>query len=97
MKEIGDIKYHPLIDMSTNESVYVPSFATNRLEQMENHKLYLEERIPGVFRLYSTKNMSGKKFEDKMIHCPSCGNKLTPVSEQKDGKQHALYVCNKCK
>ena len=92
-----DIKYYPLVDMDTDGKAKVPMFMSLNEKDMERHRLWLEEIIPGSFRLCSSAARPGSEFEDMEIHCPSCGRPLKALSEQRDGNVHALYICTNCR
>lgn len=92
-----EIKYHPLVDMDTNGKLKVAMFVSTRKDQMEHHKLWLEEPVTGAYRLCSREKTKGKVFNDIEIYCPHCGKLLKAISPQNDGNRHAIYVCTNCR
>lgn len=92
-----EIIYHPLVDMDTSNKVKVPMFATTKKEQMEHHSMWLQEMIHGSFRLFSKDEVPGKELEDIEVYCPTCGKPLKAISDQNDGRRHAIYICTNCR
>lgn len=89
-----EIRYYPLIDCDTEGTEKVAMIPTlNRTAIMAQSKLWLEEVIPGYFRLRSRANYAAEDFN---IHCPRCGQSLKRISNRVDQTKLGLYVCSAC-
>lgn len=95
MANMSFIRYHPLQGMDRGSiKALTPSLDK---KDTERSSFWLEEFVPGAFRLRSAEEMPGKALEDTGICCPNCGGNLKAISRQRDGKIHAFYVCPKCR
>ena len=89
-----EIRYYPLIDCDTEGIEKVAMIPTlNPRAIMAQSKLWLEEMIPGYFRLRTGANHAAEDFS---IHCPRCGQFLRRISNQIDQTKLGLYVCSAC-
>lgn len=91
MANMSDIRYHPLTDAMK------PLLPCMDKKDMGSCPFWLEEIVPGAFRLCSVEDVPGKGLEDIGINCPNCGRQLKAISRHWDGKVHALYICVNCK
>lgn len=92
-----ETKYRPLIAMDTDGTEYFPMFMALKEETVKaHHRLYLKESIHHAYRLCSTKIMTAADCSALRIHCPYCNTVMEPVTEQRSGLYHALYVCDRC-
>lgn len=65
--EIQKIRYHPLVDANSEGTEKVPVFLTTDPKGVRS--MYLEEMIPGYFRLYSKEPVSTGESNKLRIHC----------------------------
>ena len=73
--EIQKIRYHPLVDANSEGTEKVPMFLTTDPKGVRS--MYLEEMIPGYFRLYSKEPVSTGESDN------SVRKNLQTVSENK--------------
>lgn len=91
-------RYHPLLDCETDGTEMVPLFFSADKNAVSNHHpMYLEEAIPGYYRLCSVKGIHAKRDKTYTIHCPACGKAMKPVtnsslSEEYSSEHDDLYL-----
>ena len=90
-------RYHPLLDCETDETEMVPLFfSTDKASVCDKHPMYLEETIPGYYRLCSVKGILPKRSKAYTIHCPACGKAMKAVTAPRDKHSLWLYHCPSC-
>ena len=95
MANMSFIRYHPLQGMDSGSIKALPPSLDKK--DIGNFPLWLEEIVPGAFRLRSAEDMPGNDLKDTGLGCPNCGRHLKAISRHWDGKVHALYICANCK
>lgn len=93
--EIKKIRYHPLVDVDSDGIEKVPLFLTTDFKGVRS--MYLEEMIPGYFRLYSKVPVSTGASDELMIHCPQCGSILVNIAKSSSATKLGLYACDRCR
>ncbi len=93
--EIQKIRYHPLGDANSEGTEKVPRFLTTDPKGVRS--MYLEEMIPGYFRLYSKEPVSIRTSDRLMIHCPQCGRGLMKIAKNYSTTKLGLYTCDRCR
>ena len=90
-------RYHPLLDCETGGTEMVPLFfSTDKAAISNHHPMYLEEAIPGYYRLCSAKGIPATRSNACTIHCPACGKAMKPVTAPRDKHRLWLYHCPSC-
>ena len=97
MRNMSDIRCHLLTGAGRGGKAMRAVAPSRDPKDAERSGFWLEEIIPGAFRLRSGEDVPGKALEDARICCPNCGGSLKAISGQRDGKVHAFYVCPKCR
>lgn len=92
-----DIRYHPLKGLAMETGAVTPPPPSLEKKDMEGYPFWLEEIVPGAFRLCSAEDITGSELEDTGLKCPNCGRVLKAVTRQHDGKVHAIYTCANCR
>ena len=91
------IRYHPLIDCDTDGVEKVPMFfCADEDTVRKSHSMYLVECIPHTYRLVATNAHTAEEALAYKIHCPACGQIMTPISGVFDNNKLQLLVCKKC-
>lgn len=93
--EIQKIRYQPLVDVDSDGTEKVPLFLTTDFKGVRS--MYLEEMIPGYFRLYSKEPVSTWASDRLIIHCPQCGSHLMKIAENSSTTKLGLYTCDRCR
>ena len=89
---MDEIKYYPVIDMSSDGKTGCAVFpAEDEAVIKAHHKAYLEEIVRGSFRLHT----DGAK--DIEIRCPRCGKPLRCVISVSGSHRCPVYRCEHCK
>ena len=92
-----DIKYYPVIDVNTEgleKQAFMPTEDRDSVRQ--HHIFWLEEIVPHYFRLGSAEPQEREIVAQFKIHCPYCGNILSPISSVVEEKRFFLYACDNC-
>lgn len=92
-----DIMYYPVVDVNTEgfeKQAFMPT--PDRDSVREHHRFWLEEIVPHYFRLCSAESQARRTVSEFRIHCPYCGNILSPISSIVEDKRFFLYACDKC-
>ncbi len=93
--EFPKIRYHPLVDANSGGTEKIPMFLTTDPKGVRS--MYLEEMIPGYFRLYSKVPVSAWECDRLKIHCPQCGRDLMQVAKNSTATKLGLYTCDRCR
>lgn len=86
MDKMSDIRYYLLTDAMR------PLTPSIDKKDMEGQPLWLEEFVPGAFRLRSAEDIQGNELEDTGLACPNCGRQLKAIS-----RQRTIYLCSNCR
>ena len=91
---MNEIKYFPLVGVGRDLR---PMASNANRAKMKTFNFYLEETVPGAFRLYSQQTVTATEAAALHIQCPHCfGRSLEPFSPPKTGRIHSLYRCPNC-
>ena len=92
-----DIKYHPLIDCDSKGTEKVPMFFSGDESTVRKaHDFYLEEIVPGNYRLCSVKGTAAKIANTFTLHCPYCGKAMKQFANPLNRNRLGLYNCLDC-
>ena len=89
-----EIRYYPLIDCNNEGTEKVAMFPSlDRDTIMAQSGMWLEEMLPGYFRLFVC---SADSTNAVHIRCPRCGSHLRAISEPINATTQGLYICGSC-
>jgi len=87
------VRYYPVIEMTSDGRTGWAVFpSADEAQVREHHKTYLEEIVPGSFRLHSRGTAS-----DIEIRCPRCGKPLRCISKGSASLRYPVYLCDFCR
>ena len=88
-----EFHYFPLVSTDTSDDHKVPMFSSNDERQVaKNNKTYLEEFLPGKYRLHQQKDF----FKTFSITCPHCFKEMQCISPADAYNINAIYICADC-
>ena len=73
MANMSFIRYHPLQGMDSGSIKALPPSLDKK--DIGNFPLWLEEIVPGAFRLRSAEDIPGNDLKDTGLGCPNCGRR----------------------
>ena len=92
-----ETKFRPLVCMDADGIDHAAMFmALDEDSVKAHHRLYLKETTPYAYRLCSSEYMSAADCRTLRIRCPRCNVVMRPITAQRSGTYHALYVCDRC-
>lgn len=92
-----DIRFYPLIRVSTDAADYQPMTPTvNERTVREHHSFWLMEIVRNYYRLCAAERPSADTVKEMTARCPKCGGVLRSITTVTDEHPFPLYVCGDC-